>query len=56
VFDELLGLGLKWEVIESRFEREDSTVVAVKTVNTNSRPWVFAAFLRFTEDKEEHEF
>ena len=26
LFHELLGLGLNWEVIESRFERESGTV------------------------------
>ena len=26
LFHELLGLGLKWEVVESRFERESGTV------------------------------
>ena len=27
LFHELLGLGLNWEVIESRFERQSSTVI-----------------------------
>lgn len=26
LFHELLGLGLKWEVVESRFDRESGTV------------------------------
>lgn len=26
LFHELLGLGLNWEVVESRFERESGTV------------------------------
>jgi transposase len=37
LFHELLGLGLKWEVVESRFEREGSTVVLI--IRETERLW-----------------
>jgi hypothetical protein len=37
LFHELLGLGLNWEVTESRFERESGTVF-LETRET-AKPW-----------------
>jgi transposase len=40
LFHELLGLGLNWEVIESRFERESGTVFL--TIRETSKVWELA--------------
>ena len=37
LFDELLGLGLNWEVVESRFERESGTVLL--EIRETARLW-----------------
>ena len=40
LFHELLGLGLNWEVIEGRFERESGTVFL--EIRETSKPWELA--------------
>ena len=38
LFHELLGLGLNWEVVESRFERESGTVFL--EIRETAKLWV----------------